>query len=129
MVNKGNIRLVLHQFGFQAVDRQVAVRINHHVVVLPQPGRSIVDDLPFVRVQCFVGQFAGINPRHFGQDAVHQGFGGFFQGQVVDPVFFGQPRCKVERKIRFTAAGPPGYNAHALASKNAEAVQLGPAQL
>lgn len=90
MVDERDVGLVLDQLCFQPVNSEVAVRVQHHVVMLPEPGGGVVDNLPLVRVQILVGDLAGINPRHFGQDAVHQRLSGLLQGQVVDLVFFGQ---------------------------------------
>ena len=86
MVDERDVRLVLHELGLQPVNRQVAVGVQHHVVMLAQPGGGIVDDLPLTRGQALVGEFAGVDARNLGQDSVHQCLRRLLQREVVDLV-------------------------------------------
>ena len=128
MVDERDVRLVLHELGLQPVNRQVAVGVQHHVVMLAQPGGGIVDDLPLTRGQALVGELAGVDACNLGQDPVHQCLRRLLQREVVDLVPLREPGRQIQREIRLAARGPPGHNADALPTKDTVPVQLRPSQ-
>ena len=87
MVHKCHVRLILHQFGFQPINGQVAVRIQHHVMVLPESSRGVVNDSALPFIQPLICNFAGINAGYFRQHPIHQGLCRLFQSEIVYPVF------------------------------------------